>query len=287
MDLLWEASPQGKVFEGWPLETTFMRRCLENPDHYAAPRLEVTGLPPLEARRRTFQKLARDYLRTVAGIDDNVSRLLDFLDHAGLAGNTVVVYTSDQGYFLGEHNLFEKRFMLDESLRMPFILRYPGEVKPGTVNGDIITNVDFAETLLDYAGRPVLPDMQGRSFRANLRGITPEDWPRAMYYHYWTAGQPARPSHYGIRTHEDKLIYYYGLVRDRGRKPEDCWEFYDLARDPSELINRYRDSGHAARIERLREQLDALRLRCGDISDPLLTYPPKVRCASDGPGRVQ
>ena len=272
-DLLWESSPRAKVFDGWPLEKTFMRRCLEHPADYAPPVLKVDGLDAPAARRATYQKLVRDFMRTAAGIDDNIARLLGYLDWAGLADDTVVIYTSDQGFFLGEHNLFDKRFMLEESLRMPFVIRYPREIHPGTVMDDIVTNVDFAALLLDYAGSVVPAAMQGRSFRENLRGATPADWPTAMYYHYWTPDQPVRPSHYGIRTREHKLIYYYGLVRDAGRSRDECWELYDLVRDPFELTNRYTDAAYEARIAELRGRLDALRRRCGDTADPVTTYP--------------
>jgi len=270
-DLHWDASPRGKVFDGWPLEI-YMRRCLDYSADYPPPELEVEGLETPAARSATYQKLLHDYMRTVAGIDDNLARLLDYLDRAGLAEDTVVIYTSDQGYFLGEHNLFDKRFMLEESLRMPFVIRYPREIAPGTVTDDIVTNVDFAELFLDYADAEIPASMQGRSFRSNLCGATVPDWPTAMYYHYWTAGQPVRPSHYGIRTREHKLIYYYGLVRDEGRRSEDCWEFYDLARDPYELTNHYSDTSYAARIGDLRCRLDKLRQECGDTSDPVTTY---------------
>ena len=155
---------------------------------------------------------------------------------------------------------------------MPFVIRYPREIGAGLVNDDIITNVDFAELFLDYAGVEAPASMQGRSFRANLRGAPPADWPTAMYYHYWSPNQPVRPSHYGIRTRDHKLIYYYGLVRDEGRRPEDCWELYDLARDPHEFANRYAEPGNEARIAELRDQLEALRGQCGDTSDPVTTY---------------
>jgi arylsulfatase A-like enzyme len=203
----------------------------------------------------------------VAGIDDNVGRLLRWLEGAGLAEDTVVIYTSDQGYFLGEHNLFDKRFMLEESLRMPFVVRYPREIRPGTRLDDLILNVDFAELLLDYAGAAAPTTMQGRSFRRNLAGATPSDWRDAMYYHYWTH-QPQRPSHYGVRTQRYKLIYYYGLIR-MGRRPEDCWEFYDLTTDPHERLNQYDVPRHQGTIASLKARLDELRREFRDTTDPL------------------
>jgi len=218
-------------------------------------------------RKATYQKFMKDYLRTVAGIDDNVGRLLAWLDETGRAEDTVVVYTADQGYFLGEHNLFDKRFMLEESLRMPFVVRYPREIEPGTSINDIILNVDFAELFLDYARAAIPATMQGRSFRANLRKSTPDDWRDAMYYHYW-AHQKERPSHYGIRTDRYKLIYYYGLVR-MGHQPECCWELYDLQTDPREQTNQYDNPKHAETIATLKRRLNELRTEYNDTVDPL------------------
>ncbi len=265
-DLLWPESPRGKRFEGWPLEI-LAQRYRRNPDQYAPPRLDVDGLDAEAARRATYQKFIKDYLRGVAGIDDNVGRLLAWLDESGHAKDTVVIYTADQGYFLGEHNLFDKRFMLEESLRMPFVVRYPREIEPGTDVRDIILNIDFAELLLDYAGAPVPTAMQGRSFRRNLRGRTPNDWRNAMYYHYWTH-QKERPSHYGIRTDRYKLIYYYGLVR-MGRQPDRCWELYDLQADPRELVNQYDNSQYQDIIATLKRRLQDLRSQCNDTANPL------------------
>ncbi|MGB2824497.1 MAG: sulfatase, partial [Phycisphaerae bacterium] len=265
-DLLWPKSPKGTRIQGWPLEL-LKQRFTRSPNRYAPPALDVKGADAPAARRATYQKFVKDYLRAVAGLDDNVGRLLGHLDRAKQAADTVVIYTSDQGYFLGEHNLFDKRLMLEESLRMPFVVRYPREIKRGTVLEDIVLNVDFAELLLDYAEAKVPPGMQGRSFRANLSGRTPRDWRDAMYYHYWTH-QPQRPSHYGIRTHEHKLIYYYGLVR-MGLPPEKCWELYDLKADPHELENRYDDPKYKQAVAVLKRRLDALRKELNDTADPL------------------
>ncbi len=265
-DLLWPESPRGKRFEGWPLEI-LAQRYRRNPDQYAPPRLDVDGLDAEAARRATYQKFIKDYLRGVAGIDDNVGRLLAWLDESGQAKDTVVIYTADQGYFLGEHNLFDKRFMLEESLRMPFVVRYPREIEPGTDVRDMILNIDFAELLLDYAGAGIPPTMQGRSFRRNLRGRTPDDWRSAMYYHYWTH-QKERPSHYGIRTDRYKLIYYYGLVR-MGHPSDRCWELYDLQTDPRELVNQYGNPQYEETIATLKRRLHDLRSQYNDTADPL------------------
>ena len=139
----------------------------------------------MERKRKAYQYFIKAYLRCVASLDENVGRVLNYLDESGLAGNTIVIYTSDQGVFLGEHGLFDKRFMYEESIRMPFLVRYPKEIKAGSVNNDIILNIDFAETLLDYAGLSIPKDMQGRSLKPLFRGESPKDWRQGMYYRYW------------------------------------------------------------------------------------------------------
>jgi arylsulfatase A-like enzyme len=269
-DLLWPESPKGKRFDGWPLEI-LADRFLDNPARYAPPPFAAESKSihddPAALRRATYQKFIKDYLRGVAGIDDNVGRILDYLDSSGLRDDTVVFYTSDQGYFLGEHNLFDKRFMLEESLRMPLIIRHPGEIPKGITVKDIVLNIDFAPLFLDYAGASAPDSMQGRSFRPMLRGRPISRWRETMYYHYWPH-QPERPSHYGVRTGRFKLIYYYGLTR-MGRKPEDCWELYDLRTDPRELVNRYDDPRFSDVIPGLKRRLADLRRTYGDTADPL------------------
>ena len=136
-------------------------------------------------RKWAYQIYIKDYLRCIQSVDDNVGRVLDYLDAEGLANNTIVIYTSDQGFFLGDHGWFDKRLMYEESLRMPFLMRYPGAIRPGTVNRDMVLNIDFAPMFLDYAGVRTPAEMQGRSFRANLEGHTPRDWRKSMYYRYW------------------------------------------------------------------------------------------------------
>jgi arylsulfatase A-like enzyme len=264
-DLLAPESPQGKCFAGWPLEK-LTERFVKRPKNYAPPALKVGDQDPASLRRTTYQKFVKDFLRTVAGIDHNIGRLLRQLDQAGQSKDTVVIYTSDQGYFLGEHNLFDKRFMLEESLRMPFVVRYPREVKPKTMVDDIILNIDFAELLLDYAGANIPETMQGRSFRASLCGASPGDWRKAMYYRYWSHSQE-RPAHYGVRTQRFKLIFYYGLLAS-GRDPDTCWELYDLQADPYERVNVYDRTEHQARIVRLKQTLQALRVEFRDTADP-------------------
>ena len=265
-DLFWPESPKGKRFEGWPLEI-LAERFTKRAGNYAPPKFKVKSKDPKAIRKATYKKFMRDFLSTVAGIDDNVGRLLAHLDETGQSRDTVVVYTSDQGYFLGEHNMFDKRFMLEESLRMPFVIRYPREIKPATVVSDIILNIDFAELFLDYAGADIPKTMQGRSFRQNLLGKTPDDWRDAMYYHYFSHASQ-RPSHYGVRMQRYKLIFYYGLVRMK-RKPEECWELYDLHSDPQERFNLYDNPEYKDTIASLKLRLEQLRRQYKDTEDPL------------------
>jgi arylsulfatase A-like enzyme len=255
--LLGPTGPQGSVVPGWPLEILTERMVRGG---HGGGRLQLDTDDPQAVRRATYQKFLKDFLRCGTAIDENVGRVLDYLDEHQLARDTIVIATSDQGYFLGEHNYFDKRFMLEESLRMPFVVRYPAEIKPHTVVEDIILNVDFAPTFLDYAGAEPPPAMQGRSFRANLAGNTPADWREAMYYRYY-AGSRQRPAHFGIRTHQYKLIYYDGLKDqpDQGR-----WELYDLAQDPQETRNAYGDAEYREITATLKERLRDLQAELGD-----------------------
>jgi arylsulfatase A-like enzyme len=226
-------------------------------------------LPENELRKWAYQRYIKDYLRVIASIDDNVGRVLDYLDAAGLTENTLVIYTSDQGFFLGDHGWYDKRFMYEESLRMPFILRYPQAVAAGTVNDDMILNVDFAPLFLDLAGVPVPDDMQGQSFRSLLHGETPPDWRQAMYYRYWMHKADHNVyAHYGIRTMQHKLIYYYadalgqaGTI-DETYTPE--WELFDLAADPYEMHNVVSDPAYAATVSELKAQLHTMQAALGD-----------------------
>jgi arylsulfatase A-like enzyme len=220
-------------------------------------------------RKWAYQFYMKDYLRCIASVDDNVGRVLDYVDAEGLAKNTIVIYTSDQGFFLGDHGWFDKRFMYEESLRMPFLFRYPGVVKPGSVNRDMTLNLDFAETFLDFAGQKAPPDMQGRSFRPILEGHTPRDWRQSMYYRYWMhLADHGVPAHYGVRTKQFKLIYYYGKALgssgaiDRDTAPE--WELFDIARDPHEMNNLYGDPKHERVVHELKAELTRLRKQYRD-----------------------
>lgn len=227
------------------------------------------GLSPEEEKRWKYQRFIKDYLRCVASMDDNIGRLLDYLDEEGLTENTIVIYTSDQGFFLGDHGWFDKRFMYEESLRMPFIIRYPREIEPGTVNKNMILNVDFPPTFLDYAGIEMPEQMQGTSFRPLLNGEVPEGWQTSMYYRYWMhLAHHNVYAHYGVRTLRYKLIYYYadalgqpGAIDDP-KEPE--WELFDLEKDPYELNNVYSDPAYADVVKELKDELHHLQRRVGD-----------------------
>ena len=201
-----------------------------------------------------YQIYMRDYLQCIQSIDDNVGRLLDHLEERGLAENTLIVYTSDQGFFLGDHGWFDKRLMFDQSLQMPMLMRWPAAIEAGTRCEAIITNVDFAATFLEICDIPAndaLPTSQGRSFLPLLRGEQVEDWPDAAYYRYWEHDDPihAAPAHYGIRTADYKLIHYYGAglgvpgASEQVFEPE--WEMYDLKSDPIEVHNVADDPARA------------------------------------------
>jgi arylsulfatase A-like enzyme len=204
--------------------------------------------------RYKYQRYMQDYLACVQSVDDNLGRLLDFLKQSGLERDTIVVYTSDQGFFLGDHGLFDKRFMYEESLRIPLLVRWPARVRAGSRADAMALNVDFAPTFLEAAGVAVPAAMQGRSLMPVLRGETPADWRSAIYYRYYhDPGDHDTRAHYGVRTATHKLIYYWTRQQ---------WELFDLRADPQELRNLYGQPGQEtvtaelqATLRRLREEL--------------------------------
>ncbi len=206
-----------------------------------------------------FNRYIKDYLRCIQSVDDGVGEVLDYLDKNGLTENTIVVYTSDQGFYLGEHGWFDKRFMYEQSLRTPLIIRYPKEIAPGAVNDKLVMNLDFAPTFLDYAGVEIPGDMQGESFRKLVSGETGE-WRDAIYYHYYE--YPAEhmvKRHYGIRTDRYKLIRFYYDIEE--------WELYDLEKDPDEMKSVYGDPAYAGIQADLHEKLTELRVKYGDSEE--------------------
>ncbi len=217
--------------------------------------------PERERRRRERIKLSylrymQDYLACCQSVDDSVGEMLDYLDKKGVGDNTMVIYTADQGFFLGDHGLYDKRFMMDESLKMPFLLRCPAMVKAGQVNRDIITNVDFASLFVDVAGAEKPAGFQGRSFLQNITTGTPTDWPKSCYYRYYIeGGEHGTPAHYGVRTARYKLIRYYKV---------DEWELFDLQKDPDECHNCYGDAKYAPVVAALKAELFRLKHSLGD-----------------------
>jgi arylsulfatase A-like enzyme len=215
------------------------------------------GLSFEENRKWKYQKYIKDYLATIKSVDDNIGRVLSYLKENGIEENTIVIYASDQGFFLGEHGFFDKRFMYEEALRMPFIIRYPEIIKPGTIVDDIITNIDFAPTLLEMAGVSSPNEVQGKSFFSNLKGNTSEDWQQSMYYHYYEYPYYHRVQpHYGIRNKRYKLIHFYYDI--------DVWEFYDLQKDPSEMNNLISSKEHIQLINNLKTKLYQLKKNYGN-----------------------
>jgi arylsulfatase A-like enzyme len=214
--------------------------------------LKQAGLKGKDLALWKYQRYIKDYLRCIKSVDENVGRILDFLREEDIEKNTIVVYTSDQGFYLGEHGWFDKRFMYEESLRMPLLIKYPEEIKPGAVCDDMVLNLDFAATFLDYAGVPVPDDIQGKSIRSLLKGKSPKDWRKAIYYHYYE--YPAVhmvKRHYGIRTDRYKLIHFYYDI--------DEWELYDLQEDPEEMNNLYSEPGYQEIVKDMKIKLKNLQ----------------------------
>ena len=198
-----------------------------------------------------YQRYIKDYLRAVASVDDNIGRVLAYLEDSGLAENTVIVYSSDQGWYLGEHGWYDKRWMYEESLTMPFIVRWPARVTPGIRRSEMVSNVDFAPTFLEIAGAAIPEDMQGRSLLGLLEGTSSEPVRDSFYYHYYEyPGSHCVQRHYGVRTNRYKLIRYYVI---------DEWELFDLQEDPDELRSVYDDSAYAAVRAELEQELVRLR----------------------------
>jgi arylsulfatase A-like enzyme len=228
------------------------------------------SLPDEQYKRTAYQRYLKKYLRCVRGVDDNLGRLFAFLEKTGQMDDTVIIYTSDQGMMLGEHDYIDKRWMYEESMRMPFLVRYPRMIKPGTRTDEIINNTDFAPTILELAGLKAPGYMQGRSFVPLLRGKTPSDWPKSTYYRYWMhMAHHDNPAHFGVRTKEYKLIFFYGLnYKKGGPKPTEAgWELYDMKNDPYEMNNLYGEPKYAAVVKELKAELLRLRKKYNETDD--------------------
>ncbi|MCP3914727.1 MAG: sulfatase-like hydrolase/transferase [bacterium] len=226
------------------------------PENAALREAELEGE---ELVRWKYQRYMKNYLRCIRGVDESVGRLMAYLEESGLADNTIVIYSSDQGFYLGDHGWYDKRWMYEESLGMPLIVKWPGVTEPGARDTHLVQNLDYAETFLDIAGVEIPDDMQGRSLVPLMRGEKPTDWRDAIYYHYYEYPSVHMvPRHYGIRTDRYKLMRFYRFGE---------WEFYDLENDPDELANQYANPDYRETITALSEDLGALRARYGDDSD--------------------
>ena len=229
--------------------------------------LEEANLQGDELVKWKYQRYLQDYLGTILSVDESMGRVLDYLKDAGLDKNTIVVYTSDQGFFLGEHGWFDKRFMYEISYRTPLLIRWPGTTQPGTVNTDIVSNLDFAQTFLEAAQLSKPNDMQGASIVPLLKEQTPANWRKDHYYHYH-----AYPDwhmvkrHYGIADERFKLMHFYYDI--------DEWEMYDLEKDPNELKNVYHDPAYTEVRDDLHRRLEALRVKYGDSDELMESFLP-------------
>lgn len=228
---------------------------------YGAENAAYLKAPPTgrDLVRWRYQRYLKDYLRCVASVDDSVGRLLKYLDDSGLAANTLVMYSSDQGFYLGEHGWFDKRWIYEESLHTPLLVRWPGVARAGSESRELVSNLDFAETFLDAAGVAIPSDMQGRSLRPVLAGQTPADWRKSHYYHYYEfPGVHDVARHYGIRTDRYKLVFFYQLNE---------WELFDLEKDPQELKSVYGDPAYAPVLAEMKSELDRVRAALDDGED--------------------
>ena len=260
-----------------------------------------TNLSDRDYKRAAYQEYLKRYLRCVKGVDDNVKRLFDYLEAEDLMDNTIIIYTGDQGFFLGEHDYIDKRWMYEEAMRMPFMVRYPAKIKAGSYSDAIVNNVDYPETIIDMAGGQIPESMQGDSFKEILynQGREPKDWKQATYYRYWMhmAHMHNNPGHFGIRTKDYKLIFFYGLDYKLRTKAADnsapkkkdttdttlweesnypamqtpaSWELYDLRKDPKEMNNVYDDPKYAEVVKDLKNQLKTERQRLNETD---VNYP--------------
>ncbi len=248
-------------------------------------RIKANGQSNQELTHQSYQLYLKEYLRCVKGIDDNLARILEYLKKNNLLENTIVVYTSDQGMFLGEHDFIDKRWMYEESIRMPLIIQYPKMIKAGSRNNWLINNTDFAPTLLELAGIETPDYMQGHSFANALKGKKePKDWRKSTYYRYWMhmAHTHNNPAHFGIRTKRYKLIFFYGVdytdthnkvkIKDKEgnrywKSTPVAWEFYDLEKDPNEMVNQYSNPDYSEIVEKLKKELVGIRKEVGDTDE--------------------
>jgi arylsulfatase A-like enzyme len=210
------------------------------------------GLTGKELVSWKYQRYMKDYLACIQSVDENIGRVLDYLEESGLAENTIVIYNSDQGFYLGEHGWFDKRFMYEESLKTPLLVRWPGVIGSGQVNNDLVSNLDFAQTFLEIAGAEATDGMQGESLVPLLHGNTPATWRNSLYYHYYEfPGAHSVRKHEGIATRQYKMMHFYNLKE---------WELFDLEKDPAEMQSVYEDPAYQDVIRDLKHELDSLKI---------------------------
>ncbi len=250
---------------------------VQKPD-WPAGSVDLSGLSDREKGAAAYQKYLHDYLGCVKAVDENVGRVLDYLDQSGLSNNTLVIYTADQGMFLGEHDYFDKRWIYEECFQMPFLARLPGVIPPDSVNDQYLcSNLDFAQTFLDFAEADKSADvskLQGYSLRTILAGGQPKEWRDAVYYRYWMhLAHHHIPGHYGVRDSRYKLAFFYGLPLDASLgngvflASTPGWELYDLKQDPQETQNVYGKPEYATLVKRLKSRLLELKKAYGDTDD--------------------
>jgi arylsulfatase A-like enzyme len=205
-----------------------------------------------------YQRYIKDYLSVAKSLDRNIGKILDYLDKNGLSKNTIVIYASDQGFYMGEHGWFDKRFIYEQSMKTPFLMRYPGVIKPGTKVNGMVMNIDIAPTILSIAGLPVPASIQGSSFLPLLKNESSPNWRKAAYYHYYEYPEPHHVApHFGMRTDKYKLVRFYG--------PDNAWELYDLKKDPDEMNNIYAKSKDSPFMISLKKQLKELIIQYQDL----------------------
>jgi arylsulfatase A-like enzyme len=246
-----------KEWYGDPKKSSWSKHYFEDP-RFAKRSAEFNANPPTgkDLVKWKYQTYMKDYLRCTWAVDESIGEVVEALEKLGLDDNTIVMYSSDQGFYMGEHGWFDKRFMYEESFRTPFIAKWPGKIKPGSVNTDLVQNIDFAETFLDLAGAPIPDDMQGKSLVPLLKGETPKDWRDALYYHYYEY-----PGPHGVRRHEGVFDGRWKLIRFYGKNVPDGeeWEFYDLKNDPTEMNNIFANPESKAQIEVMKKKLESLK----------------------------
>jgi len=250
---------EGRTFKGQLLDNLTKRwlKYQSDPEKfwtdYPGMPFDVTGLDSIEIRKKSYQKFVKDFIRCGAAIDDNIEKIIAGLEKRGLLENTIIIYTSDQGYFLGEHGFFDKRMMLEESSRMPFVIRYPKDLPKGTRNNSLLMNIDIPALILDYAEVQKPEQMQGVSFRSLLKNDQ-QQGRKYTYYRYWEHS-PDRPAHFGVRSSRYKLIHYYGkplgMKSANAQTTPASWEFYDLETDPYEQKNLFNDPSYKDLIEEM------------------------------------